>query len=156
MTGAPLILDADGLGALTEQPPPARLRALLAEAWERKSDVLVPALVCAGCCRGARRTRAVEASLARHRGTRAALPAVRVVPTDFDLARRVGAVLDGAGADTRDVVDAHSVAVASMYGSAVVVTADPDDILRLASAMPAVRIVTRSAREGAVGTDDTP
>lgn len=31
-------------------------------------------------------------------------------------------------------------------GRAVVVTADPDDILRLASAMPAVRIVTRSAR----------
>lgn len=46
MTGAPLILDADGLDALTEQPPPDRLRALLAEAWERKSDVLVPALVC--------------------------------------------------------------------------------------------------------------
>jgi len=38
----PLILDADGLDALTEQPPPDRLRALLAEAWERKSDVLVP------------------------------------------------------------------------------------------------------------------
>jgi hypothetical protein len=33
-----------------------------------------------------------------------------------------------------------------MHGRAVVVTADPDDILRLASAMPAVRIVTRSAR----------
>jgi len=106
MTGAPLILDADGLDALTEQPPPDRLRALLAEAWERKSDVLVPALVCAECCRGAGRTRAVESSLARHRETRAARPAVR----------------------------------------AVVVTADPDDILRLASAMPAVRIVTRSAR----------
>jgi hypothetical protein len=43
MTGAPLNLDADGLDALTEQPPPDRLRALLAEAWERKSDVLVPA-----------------------------------------------------------------------------------------------------------------
>ena len=146
MNGVPLILDADGLDALTEQPPPDRLRALLAEAWERKSDVLVPALVCAECCRGARRTRAVEASLARHRDTRAARPAVRVVPTDFDLARRVGSVLHGAGADTRDVVDAHSVAVASMYGRAVVVTADPDDILRLASAMPAVRIVTRAAR----------
>jgi predicted nucleic acid-binding protein len=113
MTGAPLILDADGLDALTEQPPPDRLRALLTEAWERKSDVLVPALV---------------------------------VPTDFDLARRVGLVLHGVGADTKDVIDAHSVAVASMYGRAVVVTADPDDILRLASAMPAVRIVTRSAR----------
>ena len=150
MTGAPLILDADGLDALTEQPPPDRLRALLAEAWERKSDVLVPALVCAECCRGAGRTRAVESSLARHRETRAARPAVRVVPTDFDLARRVGSVLHGVGADTgadtKDIVDAHSVAVASMHGRAVVVTADPDDILRLASAMPAVRIVTRSAR----------
>src|SRR5208337_4436425 len=128
MTGAPLILDADGLDALTEQPPPDRLRALLAEAWERKSDVLVPALVCAECCRGAAR------------------PAVRVVPTDFDLARRVGSVLHGVGADTKDIVDAHSVAVASMHGRAVVATADPDDILRLASAMAAVRIVTRSAR----------
>lgn len=146
MTGAPLILDADGLDALTEHPPPYRLRALLAEAWERKSDVLVPALVCAECCRGAERTRAVEASLARHRDTRAARPAVRVVPTDFDLARRVGSVLHGAGADTRYVVDAHSVAVASTYGRAVVVTGDPDDVLRLASAMPTVRIVTRPAR----------
>ena len=27
MTGVPLILDADGLDALTEQPPPKRLRA---------------------------------------------------------------------------------------------------------------------------------
>jgi predicted nucleic acid-binding protein len=146
MTSPPLILDADGLDALTEQPPPDRLRALLAEAWERKSDVLVAALVCAECCRGARRTRAVEASLARHRDTKAARPAVRIVPTDFDLACRVGSVLYGAGADTRDVVDAHSVAVASMYGRAVVATADPDDILRLASAMPAVRVVTRSPR----------
>jgi predicted nucleic acid-binding protein len=137
------------LGALTEQPPPERLRALLAEAWERKSDVLVPALVCAECCRGAGRTRAVESALAQHRETRAARPAVRVVPTDFDLARRVGSVLHGAGADTadtKDIVDAHSVAVASTHGRAVVVTAHPDDILRLASAMPAVRIVTRPAR----------
>jgi hypothetical protein len=108
--------------------------------------VLVPALVCAECCRDAGRTRAVESALARHHETRAARPAVRVVPTDFDLARRVGSVLHGAGADTKDIVDAHSVAVASMHGHAVVVTADPGDILRLASAMPAVRIVARSAR----------
>jgi predicted nucleic acid-binding protein len=146
MTGAPLILDADGLDALTEQPPPDRLRALLTESWARKSDVLVPALVCAECCRGASRTRAVEAALARHRETRAARPAVRVVPTDFDLASRVGSVLHGAGADTKDVVDAHSAAIASMHGRAVVVTADPGDIHRLAAAMPAVRIVTRPAR----------
>ena len=146
MTGPPLILDADGLDALTEQPPPERLRALLAEAWERRSDVLLPALVCAECCRGAARTRAVEASLARHRENRAIRPAVRVVPTDFELARRVGAVLHGAGASTADIVDAHSVAVASLQGRAVVVTSDPDDIRRLASAVPTVRIVTRPAR----------
>ena len=116
MTGPPLILDADGLDALTEQPPPDQLRALLAEAWERRSDVLVPALVCAECCRGAGRTRGVEASLARHRGTRAERPAVRVVPTDFDLARRVGVHPSRRrrGAGTADIVDAHSVAVASM------------------------------------------
>jgi hypothetical protein len=45
---------------------------------------------------------------------------VRVVPTDFDLASRVGSVPHGAGADTTDVLDAHSVAVASMHGRAVV------------------------------------
>jgi hypothetical protein len=55
-------------------------------------------------------------------------------------------VLQGAGADTRDVVDAHSVAVASTYGRSVGATADTDDILRLASAMSAVRIVTRFLR----------
>jgi hypothetical protein len=33
-----------------------------------------------------------------------------------------------------------------MHGRAVVGTADPDDILRLASAMPAVRVVIRSVR----------
>jgi hypothetical protein len=69
-----------------------------------------------------------------------------VVPTDFDLARRVGSILHGADASTADIVGAHSVAVASMQGRAVIVTANPDDILRLASAVPAVRIVTRSAR----------
>jgi predicted nucleic acid-binding protein len=146
MTGPPLILDADGLAALTEQPPPDRLRALLAEAWNRRSDVLVPAIVCAECCKGARRTRAVGASLARQGDTRSARPAVRVIPTDFELARRVGSVLHGAGASTADIVGAHSVAVASIQGSAVVVTADPSDILRLASAVPTVRIVTRPAR----------
>jgi predicted nucleic acid-binding protein len=146
MTGAPLILDADGLDALTEQPPPDPLRALLAEAWARKSDVLVPALVCAECCQGAGRTRAVEASLAQHRGSRAVRPAVRVVPTDFDLARRVGSILHGATASTADIVDAHCVAVASLQGRAVIVTADPDDMMRLASVVPTVRIVTRRAR----------
>jgi predicted nucleic acid-binding protein len=137
---------SDGLDALTERPPPENLRALLEEAWERGSDVLVPAVVCAECCRGAGRTRAVEAALARHRDSRMTLPAVRVVQTDFDLARRVGAILHGSGASTADILDAHSVAVASMHGRGVIVTADPGDIQRLASAVPIVRITARPAR----------
>jgi hypothetical protein len=44
------------------------------------------------------------------------------------------------------MVDAHCVAVAAMHGGGIVVTADPDDIERLASAVPAVRVVTRPAR----------
>jgi len=142
----PLILDADGVDALSEQPPPERLRALLIEAWRRRGEVLVPALVCAECCRGVGRTRAVEAALARHRSARGDRPAARIVSTDFDLARRVGSILHGAGAGTADMVDAHCVAVAAMHGGGIVVTADPDDIERLASAVPAVRVVTRPAR----------
>jgi predicted nucleic acid-binding protein len=142
----PLILDADAVDALSERVPPERLRALLTEAWRRRADILVAALVCAECCRGAGRTRAVEAALSRHPRGGGARPAVRVVPTDFDLARRVGAVLYGARAATGDVVDAHSVAIAAVYGGGIVVTADPDDIERLAAAVPAVRVVTRPAR----------
>ncbi|MGI8752535.1 MAG: PIN domain-containing protein [Acidimicrobiales bacterium] len=142
----PLILDADGLDALSESPPPEALRALLSEAWRRRSDVVVPALVCAECCRGTGRTRAIEAALSRHHGARLSRPAVRVVPTDFDLARRVGSILYGASAPTADVVGAHCVAVAATYGGGIVVTADPRDIERLASAVPAVRVVTRPAR----------
>jgi predicted nucleic acid-binding protein len=142
----PLILDADGLDALSEQPPPERLRALLTQAWIRRSDVLVPALVCAECCRGAGRTRAVEAALSPHRDARGRRPAVRIIPTDFGLARQVGSILHGTGTGSADVVDAHSVAVATMHGGGIIVTADPDDIQRLTSAVPAVRIVTRPAR----------
>ena len=63
---------------------------------------------------------------------------------------RVGAVLHGAGADTKNVVDAHSVAVASMHGRAVVVTADPDDIcrFRLTAASAAAQIVPSPRRSG--------
>jgi predicted nucleic acid-binding protein len=142
----PLVLDADGLGALTDQRPPDRLRALLAEAWARHRDVLLPAVVCAEVCRGVARTRAVESTLARHRASMSERPPVKVVATDFDLARQVGAVLYGAGAGSADIVDAHVVAVAASFGGALVVTADPGDIERLANAVPAARIVCRAAR----------
>jgi hypothetical protein len=69
-----------------------------------------------------------------------------VVDTDFDLARRVGAILHEAGASSSDLVDAHVVAVAAAHGGALVVTADVGDMVRLAQAVPAARLVLRPAR----------
>jgi predicted nucleic acid-binding protein len=146
MSVPPLILDADGLDALSERRPPDRLRALLGEALKRGGEVLVPAVVCAECCRGLGRTRAVETALSGRSHGRGGLPAVRVVPTDFDLACRVGAVLHAAGAATSEMVDAHAVAVASLHGGGIVVTSDGDDVERLALTLPGVRVVTRPAR----------
>lgn len=136
----PLVLDAAGLDAVCDREPPERVRALLHEAWARGRDVLVPAVVCAEVCRGTARTRRVEAALARAR------PPFSVVDTDFALARQVGAVLHGSGTDSRDMIDAHLVAVCVFHEGGLVVTSDPDDIERLARAVPAVRIVTRPAR----------
>lgn len=142
----PLVLDAEGLDALADAEPPPPLRALLREALDRDRDVLVPAVVCAEVCRGSARTRRVEAAVARHRPTRGQRPAVAVVDTDFALARWVGAVLHGAGAGSADLVDAHVVAVCARRGGGLVVTSDPDEIARLADAVPSARIVSRPAR----------
>lgn len=139
----PVVLDADGLDALSAPQPPPLVRALLREAWSRDREVLVPAVVCAEVCRGARRTRSVEAALARHRTERGQRPPVRVVDTDFPLARLVGAILHGVGAGSEDLVDAHVVALCSTRGGGLVVTADPDDIERLAQAAPSTRVVIR-------------
>ncbi len=142
----PLVLDADGLDALCDPTPPGPFRALLREALDRGRDVLVPAVVCAEACRGAARTRRVESAVARHRPTRGQRPAVDVVDTDFALARQVGAILHGARAGSADLADAHVVALCARQGGGLVVTSDPDDIARLAGAVPSTRIVTRPSR----------
>jgi len=139
---APLVLDTAGLENLAATPS-GRLRALLGEAVQRDASVLVPAVVCAEVCRGVKWTRSVEAVLGRHDRRRAERPAVKVVATDFTLARAVGAVLNAASANSRDLVDAHCVAICAAHGGGLVVTADPDDILRLASAVPSVRVTVR-------------
>lgn len=142
----PVVLDSDGLDALSAPQPSARFRAILREAFERQRDVLVPAVVCAEACRGAARTRRVEAAVTRHDAARRQQPPVRVVATDFHLARQVGAVLHGASADSSDMVDAHVVATCVPYGGGLVITADGGDIERLAQAVPSARVVTRPAR----------
>lgn len=142
----PVILDSAGLDALAGPRPPAALRALLGEAWARRRDVLVPALVCAEVCRTAARTRAVEAALHRHEQRKGERPAVQVVDTTFDLARSVGAILARSETGSSDIVDAHLVAIAARHGGGLIVTSDPSDIARLAEAVPAARILTRAAR----------
>lgn len=142
MTGLPLVLDAAGLEALAAERPPDMLRALLAETHRRGRSVIAPTLVCAELARGGARTRALEAAVARHDRTRGERPVLRLIDTDFDVARQVGAILEATGRSSADVVDAHVVAVCVPHGGGLVVTADADDIHALAAAVPAVRIRT--------------
>jgi predicted nucleic acid-binding protein len=139
----PLVLDAAGLDALCDGVPSAPMRAMLVVAHRRSAEVVVPTIVCAELCRGAARTRAVETVLARHDQVGGERPAIARWDTDFALARQVGAILHATGSDTADIVDAHVVAVCVPAGGGVVVTSDPDDIERLAQAVPTVRITTR-------------
>lgn len=142
MIGLPLVLDAAGLDALAGPRPPDGLRALLAEAHRRGREVLAPTLVCAEVARGRARTRAVESAVARHDKARSERPALRLVDTDFTLARQVGAILEATGSGSERMVDAHVVAVCLPAGGGLVVTSDPDDIAALAAAAPAARIRT--------------
>lgn len=142
MIGAPLVLDAAALGALAAPRPPATLRALLAEAHRRGREVITPTLVCAEVARGRTRTRALEAAVARHDRDRGERPALRLVDTDFALARQVGAILEATGSGSERIVDAHVVAVCVPAGGGLVVTRDASDIAALAAAVPAARIRT--------------
>jgi predicted nucleic acid-binding protein len=142
VTGLPLVLDAAGLDALTTPHPPDQLRALLAEAHGRGRSVIVPTLVCAELARGRTRTRALETAVARHDRARGERPALKLIDTDFGLARQVGTILEASGLGSEHVVDAHVVAVCVPAGGGLVVTADPDDISLLAAAVPAARIRT--------------
>lgn len=133
------MLDAaafDGLNA----PDGADLRALIMRSAAKGTDVFCAAVTLAEVCRGTRRTRRVEASLARRRGGRR----IRVVPTDVRLAKLVGAILHDTASGSEMIADAHVVAVCAGAERALVVTSDPDDIVRLAAAVPGVRIVTRA------------
>ncbi|HEV7535908.1 MAG TPA: type II toxin-antitoxin system VapC family toxin [Acidimicrobiia bacterium] len=144
MSGAPLVLDATGLDAVSAARPSETIRALLAEAWRRGREVITPTVVCAEVARGAARTRALEAAVSRHDRRRGEQPPLRLVDTDFALARQVGAILDATRSGSDRIVDAHVVAVCIPAGAGLVVTSDPDDIAALAAAVPAVRIrVTR-------------
>jgi hypothetical protein len=81
----------------------------------------------------------VEAALARRRGGQR----IRVVPTDERFAKLVGAILRDTGSGSERIADAHVIAACATVDTALVLTADPDDIAALATAIPGTRIVTR-------------
>lgn len=134
-----VVLDAAAFDAL-DTPSGAELRMVLRVAAERDGEVCCAAVTLAEVCRGTPRTRRVEVALARAHGGRR----IRVVPTDEHLAKLVGSILNDTRSGSEMLADAHVVAVCTGANDAVVVTSDPDDITRLAAAVPGVRIATRS------------
>jgi predicted nucleic acid-binding protein len=122
-------LDCEAVNALAGRDSQAkrRIRRALEAAVRTRSDVVVPTLVLAELYRGTGRSQLVDALLARHE------PAIETRDTDRPLARFVGAVLYAAGAGTEHMVDAHVVAAAVEAGGGIVLTADTDDLARLAA-----------------------
>jgi len=134
-----VVLDAGAFDHL-DAAPGRGLRALLRRAVERGGDVSCAAVTLAEVCRGPRRTRRLEAAIARDRGGQR----IRVVPTDERLAKLVGTILYTTENGSGRITDAHVVAVCAASDAAVVVTTDPGDIIELTSAMPGTRVVVRS------------
>ena len=130
-----VVLDAAAFDHL-ERP---EVRALLRAAARRGGSVRTAAVTLAEVCRGAARTRTVESAIARSRGGRRIL----VVDTDVRLAKLVGSILHQAGAGSALLADAHVVACCTLAEQAIVLTADPDDLVRLADAVPGTRITVR-------------
>jgi predicted nucleic acid-binding protein len=131
-----VVLDAEAVSALAGSPSGRQrvVRAALEVAERLDRDVVVPALVLAELYRGAARSRGVDAFLARETG-------IRVRDTDRMFARLVGGILQAARAGTDLIVDAHVVAAAVESGGGVVLTADPDDLERLAGRHRNVQVV---------------
>ncbi|MEZ5231193.1 MAG: PIN domain-containing protein [Acidimicrobiales bacterium] len=127
-------LDREALSALAGPASvrKQRVRRVLAAAARLRRDVRVPAVVLAELYRGAGRNQLVDACLARER------PGLDVMPTDRPLARLVGGVLTAAGADRRNLVDAHVVALCVAAGGGIALTGDVDDLGRLAAPFPMV------------------
>jgi predicted nucleic acid-binding protein len=131
-----VVLDSEAVSALGGRASKRQreVRAALLAAARLGRDVVVPALVLAELYRGPRRSPWVDACLSRE-------TALSIRTTDRALARLVGAVLAGARAGSELIVDAHVVAAAIEVGGGLLLTADPDDMVRLAAPYRNVQVV---------------
>ena len=135
-----IVLDAAGLDGA---PFSSASRALIERTLERDGELWCSAVNLAEVCRGRQRTSEVESFL--RRGIRSGSPhgAVNIRSTDEAFAKRVGNILYASSRGSKDLADAHVVAVCADFDTAIVLTSDAEDILALAEAIPAVRVVVR-------------
>jgi predicted nucleic acid-binding protein len=131
-----VVLDAEALVALAGRPGRRNLevRAALRAAARRHQEVVVPSVILAELYRGPRHNQLVDACLSRETG-------LQVRDTDRSLARIVGGVLAAARSGSEHLADAHVVAAAVELGGGLVLTADPEDLGRLAAAYGNVTVI---------------
>jgi predicted nucleic acid-binding protein len=98
-------------------------------------DVVVPTVILAELYRGPRHHQLVDSCLFRETG-------VRTRDTDQRLARLIGGVLAGAGAESDHLADAHVVAVAVETGGGLILTGDESDLQRLAAPYPNILVAS--------------
>ena len=124
-----LILDAEALNALAHASDrkvlAARASAVLRLAYQKRALVRVPAPVLAEVCRGVRYDAAVNHFLNS--------PGVRVLELTRTVAQQAGHMLARLKLSSAHAIDAFVVATALQFEIAVIATADPDDIRRLAA-----------------------
>lgn len=101
-------------------------------AHRRNAPVRVPSAVLVELYRGAGHDEPIDAVLSRG--------FAQVVTTGARIARIAGHLLAAAGSGSEMAIDALVVATAIRLGGGVIVTHDPDDLARLASAHPSVSI----------------
>ncbi|KPM51248.1 VapC toxin family PIN domain ribonuclease [Frankia sp. CcI49] len=139
-----LVLDAEAVNALLQRDHRSRaqVRNWLRAAARLDRDVVVPSAVLAELYRGAGRSAAVDALLARD------AEALCLRDTDRSMARLVGAVLAQAGLGSRYLADAHAVAAAVEAGGGVILTGDASDLGRLADPYPTVTVESLGGSAG--------
>lgn len=124
-----VVLDSEAVNALVQRDHPGqrRVRQALEAARRLRREAVVPTVVLAELYRGPGRDQGLDALLARESD------GLVLRDTDRGMARLVGAVLATARRGSEQLVDAHAVAAAVEVGGGVVLTADHDDLVRLAA-----------------------
>jgi predicted nucleic acid-binding protein len=131
-----IVLDAEALSALGGRAGrrSVEVRAALRAATRLRQEVVVPAVILAELYRGPRYNALVDACLSRETG-------IQVRDTDRPLARLVGGVLAAARAGSEHLGDAHVIAAAVELGGGLALTADVEDLSRLAASYGNVMVI---------------